>query len=139
MEAKWFSVYQIWFAYKTILIDENFWSFTEMEEDENVGQKNGFFKTYHLKVLESLNKTDLEQLQACTNDEQRFIFCHSLPYIHQHQPKALQQLFKPKSSTLAAQKRIGGNKAFQAKNYLQAQQLYSLAILKAPFYDGTNS
>lgn len=107
-----------------------------MEEDENVGDKNGFFKTYHLKVLESLKMADLEKFQACLNDEQRFTFCHALPYVHQLQPKELQRLFKPKSSTRAAQRRIEGNKAFQLKNYLQALQLYSSAILKASLYDG---
>lgn len=107
-----------------------------MEEDENVGDKNGFFKTYHLKVLESLKNTDLEQLKSCSNDEQRFAFCHSLPYVHQHQPKVLRRLFKPKSSIHAGQRRIEGNKAFLIKNYLQALQLYSSAILKASLYEG---
>ena len=107
-----------------------------MEEDDNVGVKNGFFKTYHLSVLDSLKSTDLEQLQACTTDEQRFVFCQSLSYVHQHRPKALQRLYKSKSSTRSAQQRVEGNTAFKSKNYVQALQLYSSAILRAPLHDG---
>ena len=133
------SIYPVLFLLLNCIGDYIYYLFIEMEEDENVGDKNGFFKTYHLKVLESLKNTDLEQLKSCSNDEQRFAFCHSLPYVHQHQPKVLRRLFKPKSSIHAGQRRIEGNKAFLIKNYLQALQLYSSAILKASLYEGIDS
>ena len=41
--------------------------------------------------------------------------------------------FKGKSAEIARQKRTEGNKAFQQKDYPKAVQLYSDAILRAPF------
>ena len=108
-----------------------------MEDDENVGQKNGFFKTYHVKVLEKLVDSDLKQFSRCSTDEQKFVFCHRLPYIHQHQPPQLKPLFKAKSSLLSTQERVEGNKAFAVKDYQRALLLYSSAVLKAPQYNGT--
>ncbi|XP_057377156.1 SET and MYND domain-containing protein 4-like [Daphnia carinata] len=107
-----------------------------MEDDDNFGEKNGFFKTYHLAVLRKLRNGDLAGLKACCNDEERFIFVHNLPYVHEIPQEMSLAMAKSlpsgKSAPDAQKKRTEGNEFFKKKNYKRAVQLYSEAIAKAP-------
>lgn len=113
-----------------------------MEDDDNFGERNGFFKTYHISVLKKLSRDDLAALSACQTDQERLVCVHSLPYVHQVPDVVLSAMSKPmpsaKSATEAQKKRTKGNEAFKLKDYKRAVQLYSEAILKAPVIsDGT--
>ena len=107
-----------------------------MEDDDNFGEKNGFFKGYHISVLKKLTRDDLMALSGCRTDEERLVCVHKLPYVHQVPDIVSLEMAKPspngKSSTEAQQKRTKGNEAFKMKDYLRAARLYSDAILKAP-------
>ncbi|XP_046441017.1 SET and MYND domain-containing protein 4-like isoform X1 [Daphnia pulex] len=107
-----------------------------MEEDDNFGEKNGFFKTYHLSVLKKLCIGDLAGLSACRNDEERLVYVHSLPYVHEvpHEMSSAMgnSLPSSKSATVAQKKRTEGNEFFKKKDYPSAVRLYSEAVSKAP-------
>ncbi len=108
----------------------------KMEEDDNFGEKNGFFKTYHISVLKNLRNGDLSELSACRNDEERLVYIHSLPYVHQvpyEMSSAMgDSLPSGKSAALAQKKRTEGNEFFKKKDYPSAVRLYSEAVSKAP-------
>lgn len=113
-----------------------------MEDDDNFGERDGFFKTYHIGVLKKLSRDNLTALSACQTDEERLVCVHSLPYIHLVPDVVLSAMSKPmpntKSATEALKNRTKGNEAFKLKDYKRAVQLYSEAILKAPVIsDGT--
>ena len=113
-----------------------------MEEDDNFGEKNGFFKTYHLSVLKKLDRNHLMALSACRNDAERLDCVHGLSYVHQLPDTMSSALSKPqpngKSAVEAKQKRTRGNEAFKKKDYSGAIRLYSEAVMKAPINsDGT--
>lgn len=106
-----------------------------MEDDDNFGEKNGFFKTYHISVLRKLRNGDLAALKACCNDEERLVFVHSLPYVHEiplMSSAMAKSLPNGKSAIDAQKKRTEGNEFFKKKNYERAVRLYSEAISKAP-------
>ncbi|XP_032793835.2 SET and MYND domain-containing protein 4 [Daphnia magna] len=106
-----------------------------MEDDDNFGEKNGFFKTYHISVLRKIRNGDLAALKACCNDEERLVFVHSLPYVHEiplMSSAMAKSLPNGKSAIDAQKKRTEGNEFFKKKNYERAVRLYSEAISKAP-------
>lgn len=109
---------------------------SQMEEDDNFGEKNGFFKTYHLSVLKKLCNGDLAGLSACRNDEERLVYVHSLPYVHEvpHEMSSAMGNSLPsgKSATVAQKKRTEGNEFFKKKDYPSAVRLYSDSVCKAP-------
>lgn len=113
-----------------------------MEDDDNFGERNGFFKGYHISVLKKLTLDNLVALSACQTDEERLVCVHSLPYVHQVPDivslEMAKTLPKRKSAVEAQQKRTRGNEAFKMKDYSGAIRLYSEAVLKAPIIsDGT--
>ena len=73
---------------------------------------------------------------------QRLEYVHGLSYVHKMNAEMTNKMtrpyFKGKSTEIAHQKRIEGNKAFQLKDYSKAVQLYSSAILRAPFVNDNN-
>ena len=107
-----------------------------MEEDDNFGEKNGFFKTYHLSVLRKLDRDHLMALSACRNDQERLDCVHGLSYVHQLPEAMSSALSKPspngKSTAEAKTKRTQGNEAFKMKDYSRAIRLYTEAVMKAP-------
>ncbi len=107
-----------------------------MEDDDNFGEKNGFFKTYHLAVLRKLDRDHLMALSTCRSDEERLECIRGLSYVHQL-PEAMSSalsnlLPNGKSAVEAQQKRTQGNDAFKTKDYSRAVQLYTEAVMKAP-------
>lgn len=108
-----------------------------MEQDEEVGEKNGFFKRYHFNALKTVSDDELAVLAACRNDDERLVTLHGLSYVHQ-MPNDMAAImakpfFKGKAAEAARRRRLDGNKAFQAKDYLRAVDLYSEAVVRAPF------
>lgn len=106
-----------------------------MEEEDNFGEKNGFFKPYHIAVLKNLRNGDLSALSACRNDEERLVYVHSLPYVHEvpnEMSSAMGNLTNGKSAAIAQKKRTEGNEFFKKKDYPSAVRLYSEAVSKAP-------
>lgn len=107
-----------------------------MEDDDNFGEKNGFFKTYHISVLRKLRKGDLAGFSVCRNDEERLVYVHGLPYVHeipQEMSTAMAESIPNGKSAIEAQKkRTEGNEFFKKKDYQCAVRLYTEAISKAP-------
>lgn len=116
----------------------------EMLDDEAIGEKNGFFKVYHFGVLNALSDAELEEFGALRTDAERLAWVHARDYVHQ-MPSRMAEIMlansfvKGKSADAAHGKRLDGNRAFQARDYVSAVDLYSEAVLKAPFvHQGMN-
>ena len=117
-----------------------FEGFSDMEEDESVGEIDGLFKRFHFAVLKELSDEDLARLAAYQNDTDRLTFVYSLPCVSKCIKSTMssnKRIFRPKSASEARDARLRGNKAFQMKNHQQALQLYTAAVVNAPaFHQG---
>ena len=114
-----------------------------MLDEEAVGEKNGFFKIYHFNVLNALSDGELDEFGALRTDEERLVWLHALGYVHAMPSKMgeimSREFVKAKSAEAARKRRIEGNRAFQAKDYVSALDLYSEAVIRAPtVHQGTN-
>ena len=96
---------------------------------------NSLFQQWFNSISEKLQGSgQLSQLSATfgqlRSDHDRVAFTLQLPCVHQ--VFDLQPTFNPKSSAESIKLRSDGNKLFQRKQYLEALEVYTLSILKAP-------
>ena len=106
------------------------------DENDGMGDRNGFFKSYHLQVLQRLRDADLQRLSACPDDAHRLTVCYGLACVHQHAEFGAR--FRSKSASRAKSARLEGNQAFQMSHYRRALACYSLALREAPLFCGNN-
>ena len=81
-------------------------------------------------ILEDKQKERLSEFNKKPTDEERFRYVWSLPSVHE--VIQLEEEYKGKSMTEAAEFRQKGNQYFQNKSYISALDAYSKSVIQAP-------
>ncbi|KAK2723728.1 hypothetical protein QYM36_002165, partial [Artemia franciscana] len=100
-------------------------------ESDDTGNRNGFFKDFHAKILKNITE---EEINFVSKAETRIEKVKRVRYSNYFENLKFDLSLKGKSKEESERFRNDGNKLFQRKEYEKAAKAYTVSVLMAPNY-----
>ena len=100
-------------------------------ESDDTGNRNGFFKDFHAKILKNITE---EEINFVSKAETRIEKVKRVRYSNYFENLKFDLSLKGKSKEESERFRNDGNKLFQRKEYEKATKAYTVSVLMAPNY-----